>query len=90
MSTANDNAARSRRGGPSTTKSHKSKTMGSQPGPADRKHEGFSDLKGAVEEQSRKLGKDMQRDQIEKFEDEYIDNLHKQVALMERELECLK
>lgn len=37
-----------------------------------------------------KGGKDMQRDLKESYEEEYITNLHKQIALMERELECLK
>jgi len=47
-------------------------------------------LKGAVAAQAARLGKGEQSAAIENLEEEYIVNLHKQVALMERELECLK
>ena len=64
--------------------------MGKQPGAADKKHEGHSNLQVAVEAQMAKGGKKLQRELKESYEEEYITNLHKQIALMEHELECLK
>ena len=56
----------------------------------DKKFEGFSNLKGAVEQQNRRLGNSKEDDLTANLEDEYISNLHKQIVVMERQIVSLK
>ena len=63
----------------------KASTMG-----ADKKFEGYSNLKGAHEQQQKRIQKSAQNEMTKGLEEEYILNLQKQIVLMEHEIKFLK
>ena len=65
-------------------------TAGISGPPPDKKFEGRSNLKGKAESQQRKLQKGKDKSDWQMNEMEYIENLQKQVALMETEVKLLK
>lgn len=58
--------------------------------PPDKKFEGRSNLKGKAESQMRKAARGKNASDWQMNEMEYIENLQKQVALMETEVKLLK
>ena len=57
---------------------------------ADKKFEGYSDLKGAHDKVQAKARKGAASELTKNLEEEYIHNLQKQVVLMEHEIKLLK
>ena len=56
----------------------------------DKKFEGYSDLKGAHDQQVKKAMKGKANEMAKGLEEEYILNLQKQIVLMEHEVKFLK
>ena len=59
-------------------------------GAVDKKFEGYSNLKGAHDQQQKKIQKGQQQEVTKGLEEEYILNLQKQIVLMEHEIKLLK
>ena len=59
-------------------------------GGPDKKFEGYSNLKGAHDQQQKKIQKNAQSEMTKGLEEEYILNLQKQIVLMEHEIKLLK
>ena len=56
----------------------------------DKKFEGYSNLKGAHDQQQKKIQRGAQQEMTKGLEDEYILNLQKQIVVMEHEIKLLK
>jgi hypothetical protein len=63
---------------------------GSTTGGPDKKFEGYSNLKGAHDQQQKRIQKGAQSEMAKGLEEEYILNLQKQIVLMEHEIKLLK
>ena len=59
-------------------------------GGPDKKFEGYSNLKGAHDQQQKRIQKGAQSELTKGLEEEYILNLQKQIVLMEHEIKLLK
>lgn len=59
-------------------------------GATDKKFEGYSNLKGAHDQQQKKIQRGAQQEMTKGLEEEYILNLQKQIVLMEHEIKFLK
>lgn len=59
-------------------------------GLVDKKFEGYSNLKGAHDQQQKRIQKGAQSEMAKGLEEEYILNLQKQIVLMEHEIKLLK
>lgn len=56
----------------------------------DKKFEGYSNLKGAHDQQQQRIQKSAQNEMNKGLEEEYILNLQKQIVLMEHQIKFLK
>ena len=56
----------------------------------DKKYEGYSNLKGAHDQQEQKRQKSAANEMNKGLEEEYILNLQKQIVLMEHSIKMLK
>ena len=59
-------------------------------GAIDKKHEGYSNLKGQYEQDQRKVDKEKKGETLEEFKVSYRDNLISQITLMEHEIKLMK
>ena len=56
----------------------------------DKKFEGYSNLKGAHDQQQKRIQKGAQNEMAKGLEEEYILNLQRQTVLLEQEIKLLK